>query len=54
MDFSDRTAYEGLEQSYEAMQAASHIFYLAVAPAFSVIAAGLKTFSNFKRRKNHH
>lgn len=34
MDFSDGTAYEGLEQSYEAMQAASHIFYLAVAPRF--------------------
>ena len=52
MDFSDGTAYEGLEQSYEAMQAAAHIFYLAVAPRFfSVIAAGLKTFSNLTEGK---
>ena len=46
MDFSDRSAYEGLGQAYEAMQAASHIFYFAVAPRFfSVIAAGLKTIT---------
>lgn len=44
MDLSDEAAYQGLGQIYEAMQPASHVFYLAVAPRFfTVIAAGLKT-----------
>lgn len=52
MDFSDGTAYEGLGQTYEIMQASSHIFYFAVAPRyFSVIAAGLKMLTRLKDGK---
>ncbi len=46
MDFSDRSAYEGLGQAYEAMQAASpHLLFCRRPRFFSVIAAGLKTIT---------
>lgn len=52
MDFSDGTAYQGLGQAYDAMQAASHVFYLAVAPRFfSIIAEGLKTLPHLANGK---
>lgn len=44
MDFSDGTAYRQLGEYYSHLSAASHIFYLAVAPRFfSTIADGIKS-----------